>query len=234
MESQSVSAGSSNKQVIIFGAGGHGKVLADIAQRSGRKVAGFVDDRRRLTTIDGINLPVLGNCEWLLDQQRERFCCGLGIGDNPSRMRVGQLLSREGFELATLVSPFAVIAPSARIGAGVVVVAGAIINPLAEIAEGAIVNSGVIVEHDAKIGRYANLSPNSTLGGEVEIGELAHVAMSATVLPRLRVGSRSTLGAGSVATSSIPDGVIAYGIPARVQRALRAEELSVGVSQSAS
>lgn len=216
----------SGKRVIIFGAGGHGKVLADVAMRSGLSVAGFVDDRLALRMVAGLEIPVLGNRAWLLGQSRERFCCALGIGDNLTRMRIGEFLQNEGFELARLISPFAAVAASATIAAGVAVMAGAVINPLANLGEGALVNSGAIVEHDVKVGRYASLQPNSALGGAVEIGELAQVAISATVLPCLRIGCRSTLGAGSVATRSIPDDVIAYGIPARVQRVLQKDEPS--------
>lgn len=207
-----------SKRVIIFGAGGHGKVLADVALRLGFSVAGFVDDRPELSMVAGLEVPVLGDRAWLLNQSREIFCCALGIGDNFVRMRVSEVLQSEGFELATLVSPFAAVAPSATIAAGATVMAGAVINPLASLGEGAIVNSGAIVEHDVKVGRYATVSPNSVLAGAVEIGELAHVAINATVLPCLRIGHRSILGAGSVATRSIPDDVIAYGIPACVHR----------------
>jgi sugar O-acyltransferase (sialic acid O-acetyltransferase NeuD family) len=212
------------KRVIIFGAGGHGKVLADVAMRSGLSVAGFVDDRLGSRMVAGLEIPVLGDRAWLLGQSRDTFCCALGVGDNFARMHIGELLKREGFELAMLISPFAAVAPSATIAAGVSVMAGSVINPLANLGEGVIVNSGAIVEHDVKVGRYASVQPNSVLAGGVEIGELAQVALSATVLPCLRIGCRSTLGAGSVATRSIPDDVIAYGIPARVQRVLQKDE----------
>jgi acetyltransferase-like isoleucine patch superfamily enzyme len=96
---------------------------------------------------------------------------------------------------------------------------GVVLNPDAVVGEGAIINTGAIVEHDVAIGHYAHVSPNTVLGGGARIGDLAHIAISATVLPLVRIGSRSVLGAGSVAVRDIPDGVVAFGSPARVQRA---------------
>jgi sugar O-acyltransferase (sialic acid O-acetyltransferase NeuD family) len=208
------------KQLVIYGAGGHGKVVADVALRLGVAVAGYVDDRGAANQPLRLGRPVLGDRQWLLEQPREHYWCALGIGDNAIRMRIGEFLQSQGFELLTLLSSFAVISPFVTIGAGVLVMPGAIINPDATIGDGVIVNTGAVVEHDCVIGRYANLSPNSTLGGGVEVGETAHVAIGATVMPYLRVGCGSTLGAGSVATRSIPDQVIAHGVPARVQRHL--------------
>lgn len=209
-----------DSRLIVFGAGGHGKVVADVALQNGKNVAGFVDDGVAHGAVARLPLAVLGDRSWLCSAPRNAYRVALGIGDNYARMAVAKFLNLEGIEIATVISPFAVVSPSARIGIGTVIMPGALVNAMAIIGEGVIVNTGAVVEHDAIVGDYAHLSPNSTLGGGVEVGEFAHIALGATVLPSIRIGNRSILGAGSVATRTIPDGVVAFGVPARVRRGI--------------
>jgi sugar O-acyltransferase (sialic acid O-acetyltransferase NeuD family) len=207
------------KKLIVFGAGGHGKVVAAVAAKAGFLLAGFADDNDGFHGSTTLGLPVLGGLEWLYGMPPETYAIALAVGDNYARMAVAQSLISHHIEVATICSPSAMIAPSARIGRGSVVMPGVVLNPDAVVGEGAIINTGAIVEHDVAIGHYAHVSPNTVLGGGARIGDLAHIAISATVLPLVRIGSRSVLGAGSVAVRDIPDGVVAFGSPARVQRA---------------
>lgn len=212
--------------VIVFGAGGHGRVVADVALQAGMHLAGFVDDNPATRRSAHLPAPVLGDREWLQSARREGWSVALGVGDNYARRTIAQFLSVEGFDLVTLISPSATISPSARIGIGTVVMPGAVINSMAVIGDGVIVNSGAVVEHDVCVGDFAHLSPHAALGGGAEVGELAHVAIGATVLPLIRIGARSILGAGSVAPNHIPNDVVAFGVPARIRRdiALKLEQ----------
>lgn len=209
----------SAKKIVVFGAGGHGKVVMDIATQCGYEVLGFIDDDPEAARLRS-SFIVLGDRNWIRAANPSEVCCALGIGRNNLRMEIAQFVTGCGMELPTLVSPRAMVSASVDLGAGVVVMPGAVINAMARIGEGAIVNSGAVVEHDNRIGRYANISPNASLGGDVEVGEFAHVAIGATVLPSHRIGAGSILGAGSVATANIPDHVVAFGVPAKVQRPL--------------
>jgi sugar O-acyltransferase (sialic acid O-acetyltransferase NeuD family) len=206
------------KKLIVFGAGGHGKVVATIAAKAGFLLAGFADDDDALHGTNTLGLPVLGGMEWLYDMPPETYAIALAVGNNFTRMAIAQSLISRHIEVATICSPSAMIAPSARIGQGTVIMPSVVVNPDAMIGEGAILNTGAIVEHDVMIGHYAHISPNAALGGGASIGDLAHIAMSATVLPLRRIGSRSVLGAGSVAVRDIPEDVVAFGSPARIQR----------------
>ncbi len=206
------------KKLIVFGAGGHGKVVATIAAKAGFLLAGFADDNDGLHGSTTLGLPVLGGLEWLYDMPPETYMIALAVGDNYARMAVAHSLISHHIEVATICSPSAIIADSALIGRGTVVMPGVVLNPDAVVGEGAILNTGAIVEHDVAIGHYAHVSPNAALGGGARVGDLAHIAISATVLPSVRIGSRSILGAGSVAVRDIPEGVVAFGSPARVQR----------------
>lgn len=189
-----------------------------IAAKAGFMVAGFADDDDALHGSTTFGLPILGGLEWLYGVPPETYAIALAIGDNYTRMAVAQSLISRHIEVATICSPSAMIAPSARIGRGAVVMPGVVLNPDAVVGEGAILNTGAIVEHDVTVGHYAHVSPNAALGGGARVGDLTHIAISATVLPFVRIGSRSVLGAGSVAVRDIPEGVVAFGSPARVQR----------------
>lgn len=204
--------------LIIFGAGGHGKVVADSAVQAGWTVMGFVDDMIAPGTPRSLPLPVLGDRDWLYASPQNTCRVALGIGDNYARMALMKVLETANIGLATVMSPFAIVSPFAQIGSGTVIMPGAVVNAGAIIGEGVIVNTGAVVEHDTRVGNYAHLSPNSTLGGGAEVGELAHIALGAIVLPLIHIGNRTILGAGSVATRSIPDDVVALGIPARIHR----------------
>lgn len=213
------------KKLIVFGAGGHGQVVADVAMHAGWSVAGFVDDSLGPDSVTGQTLPVLGDRAWLIGMPKDDYHVALGIGDNYARQSVAEFLRSRSIRVTTIVSPSAVVSTSVKIGAGTVVMHGAIVNAMAIIAEGVIINTGAVVEHHAKIGKYAHISPNSTLGGGVEVGEFAQVSLGSTVLPFLRIGDRSILGAGSVATRAIPNDVVAIGVPARRQRSIKGKPL---------
>jgi sugar O-acyltransferase (sialic acid O-acetyltransferase NeuD family) len=200
----------------VFGASGHGKVVADVARAAGHEVAGFVDDDpdRRRAGLWG--LPVLGWDECASGAGGDgRAAIALGVGDNRARERVFDRVLAAGLEVVTIVHPSAVVAPRARLGAGVVVMALVAVNPDAEVGDGAILNTGCVVEHDCRVGRFAHLSPNSALGGGVEIGDRAHLGLGAVVLPQVRVGAEARVGAGAVVHRAVAPGATVVGVPAR-------------------
>jgi sugar O-acyltransferase (sialic acid O-acetyltransferase NeuD family) len=203
-------------RLVVYGCGGHGKVVADIALSLGLNVEGFVDDGASPGgTV--FNLPILGGATWL-EARRSEVTVALGIGENQTRRRIFEWCTRLGLTVATLIHPTAALSKSARVGAGVVVMAQAVINPDACIAEGAIINSGAIVEHDCEVGAFAHLSPNVTLGGTVRIGALAHLGLGAAILPGKVVGDEAVVGAGAVVLHDVPPRVVVVGVPARIHR----------------
>ncbi len=214
-------------RVVVYGAGGHGKVVADILLRTSRcELLGFVDDGREAGT-RVFELPVLGGRQWLRDLadakadaagEQERPSVALGIGDNGARERTFAFCRELGLEVITAVHPTAAVAPSTRLGEGTVVMANASVNPGAVLGPGAIVNTGAVVEHDCRVGAFAHLSPNATMGGGATLGEGTHLGLGAVVLPGVSVGDRTVIGAGAVVNRNIDGGVVAHGVPARVTR----------------
>jgi len=142
------------------------------------------------------------------------------IGDNRARLRVAAALAAEGVTFGAIVHPSATVMPSATVDPGAVVMPGAMVQSQARIGAHAIVNTGAIVEHDCEIGRGASLSPGCRMGGRVRIGEGAFVSTGVTIAPRVTVGASAIVGAGAVVVDDVPAGMMAYGVPARVVRAV--------------
>lgn len=201
--------------VVIYGAGGHGRVVADMAAASGWNVIGFIDDKYPLLRTKTF-WPILGSRAWLQRDQARTFQIALGIGGNSVRREIGQFLGHAGFRLATVISSHAVVSRSALMHAGAVVMPGAVINADAEVGAGSIVNTCAVIEHDVRLGEYVHISPNAALGGGVRVGDLTHVGLGASVVHGIQIGAYSLIGSGAVVTHSIPEGVVAYGVPARI------------------
>ena len=210
-----------DKRVIIVGAGGHGQVVADallqMAQHGATLTpAGFVDDDAALAGAHFLDLPVLGQIASLTAFDHDAVI--IAIGNNQVRRTIFTMLQAQGETFVTVIHPRAVVAPSARIGAGAVLVAGAIVNPGAVIGANVILNTGATVDHHNQIGSHAHIAPGAHLGGDVVIGEGALVGIGAIVMPQCCVGAWSIVGAGAVVTHDQPDAIVALGVPARIVR----------------
>lgn len=202
--------------LYVYGAGGHGRVVADAAGLSmDCAVLGFLDDdpERWGQRIGGVT--VIGGRDALASLE-EGAAVGLGIGSNGSRARLVRELRRRGVRLATVVHPSAVIARGVALGEGTYVAPLAVVHCDAVAGAACIVNTGAVVEHDCRLGDFAHVSPRAALGGGARLGEGAHVGLGAVLLPDTTLGPWATLGAGAVMVSSLPGGVTAAGVPARV------------------
>lgn len=203
-------------RLYVFGAGGHGKVVAEAAARSGLyDVVGFLDDDRAKWRLRLLERPVVGGLEAL---PRAPVAVALGVGSNRDRLELLRRLERRGACVVAVVHPSATVASGVTLEAGSYVGPGALVHVDARVGRACIVNSGAIVEHDDVLADGVHVSPRAALGGHVEIGEGAHVGLGAVVLPGLSVGAWSVVGAGAVVTRSLPGGIVAVGIPARIQR----------------
>ncbi len=210
--------------ILIWGGGGHGKVVADLVRALGAEVVGFVD--RDVAKVGQVVEPggarvVLSEHQFLAHMVRAAAGDDVGprvalaIGDNAARLgclvRAG---GRAGFP--TLVHPTAACSPSATLGAGTVVLANAVVNAAAALGSAVVVNSGAVVEHDCVVGDGAHVSPGAVVSGGVRVGDRTWIGAGATVIHGVRVGRDVVVGAGTVVIRDVPDGATVVGNPARI------------------
>src|SRR5579884_184744 len=202
------------ERLVVYGAGGHGKVVAEILLAGGQQIAGFLDDSPALGGAFVLDFPIFPAADWL--EKNAGAKVALGIGNNSQREQAVQRIVEFGCKLINAIHPSAIVARGAAIGSGVVIMPAAVLNPDCHVGEGVIINTGAIVEHDVRIGRYAHLAPRCATGGGVEIGDFAQIGIGEVVLPGKRIGEHAVIGAGAVVVDDIPAHALAYGVPARV------------------
>jgi UDP-perosamine 4-acetyltransferase len=206
-------------KIVIAGAGGHAKVVIELVRAAapGLEIVGLVDADPAPRAVLGV--PVIGDDSRLAALRAEGVALAFpAVGDNALRERLGERLRKLGFELPALVSPRAAVSPSARLGAGVAVMAGASINAEAHIGDFAVVNTGAVIDHDARLAVGAHAAPGSVLAGAASAGARALIGAGAVLIPGVSVGDDAVIGAGAAVVRDIPAGALAMGVPARVIR----------------
>jgi acetyltransferase EpsM len=204
--------------LLLWGAGGHGKVVLDVALAQGRFASiAFIDDDAPNMAAELCGKPVVGvssDLELLARNGYGHFV--IAIGDNRVRASCYQRALNSPLLPATLIHPSAIVSPGASVGAGTVVMPGVVINSGAIVGADCIVNTGAVVEHDCLIGDHVHLGPGVLLGGNVKVGHLAQLGIGAIALPGADIGESALVGAGAVVLRSVPPNVTAIGVPARV------------------
>ena len=198
------------KSIVIIGASGHGKVIADIAKNVGYEKITFLDDGRT-GKVGGYE--IVGDTS-LIDSFDADFF--VAIGNGIVRKRITGMLEEKGKNIPTLIHPAAVVAESARLGAGTVVMAGAVINPDAVIGKSSIINTCSSIDHDCNIGEYNHVSVGSHVSGTVVSGENVWVGAGATISNNINICCNVFLGAGAVVVKDINEPGTYIGVPARL------------------
>lgn len=211
---------SENRKVIIVGAGGHARVIAGLLQyRADVEVIGVAD---RGPELFGESIGTT-RISATFDQLSELHTLGvsmaaLAIGDNTERAEMFAHLRRLGFDILSLIHPTAILEQDVQLGVGVVICAGAILCTQVRLGDNVLINTGSIIDHEGRIDAHAHIAPGSRLAGRVHVGERTFVGIGTTVKDHINIGARSIIGSGSVVISDIPHDVVAYGVPAKVQR----------------
>ncbi|RPI80391.1 MAG: hypothetical protein EHM41_22825 [Chloroflexi bacterium] len=203
-------------QILIYGGGGHGKMVIELLQSlHSYKINGILDDGREVgTTISG--KPVVGGKEKLpeLYQKGIRLAINAvgGIGNIQIRIRIFRILAAEGFACPVLIHPTARVDASAVFSEGAQVFTNAYVGPDVKVGFGVILNTGVIVSHDCQIGDFVNISPGAVLAGDVRIGPGALIGMGATVNLGVKIGMGARIGNSATVKADVPEsGVVRAG-----------------------
>ena len=191
-----------NKDVVIIGASGHARVIADIVKANGDNLIGFLDDDRLKES--------LGIIDQYIEYPNAAFV--VGIGDSNIRKAICKKLNCEWY---TAIHPSAVISPSATIGQGTVIMPNAVINANAEIGIHCIINTSSVVEHNDVIGDYSHISVGARLGGSVKVGDLSWIGIGATVNNNVSICGNCVIGAGAVVIKNIEKPGIYVGVPSK-------------------
>ncbi|WP_404405221.1 acetyltransferase [Jeotgalibacillus malaysiensis] len=200
-------------KLLIIGASGHGKVVADIALGMGNwDTVAFLDDNPAVTS--SLGLEVIGSSEDIesLINDHDFF---VGIGDNIIRKKVYEKLENLGASIPVLVHPSAIVGREVTIESGTVLMAGAIVNCSTRIGRGCIVNTGATVDHDNSIGDYVHVSPGVHLAGTVSVGDESWIGLGSKIKNNLSITSKVTVGAGGVVIENLTHSGVYVGIPVR-------------------
>jgi sugar O-acyltransferase (sialic acid O-acetyltransferase NeuD family) len=211
------------KPIAIVGASGHAGVVIDIVEKTGElSIVGLIDSFRPKGA-GRLGYSILGS-EGDIPTLRAEYGFDriiIAIGDNWVRFQLWEKIrtANEQLVLSSVIHPSAQIARDVMIGPGTVAMAGVVVNTGARIGAGCILNTSCSVDHDCDLGEFSSLGPGVTIGGDVRIGRFSAVSLGAKVIHGVTIGEHSVIGAGATVVRNVPEGVVAYGTPARVIRA---------------
>lgn len=199
-----------HNKLIIIGASGHGKVIADIARLSGYKSISFLDDD--CTKIDCLGYPIIGEvCNFI------KYCDYdfiVAVGNSTIREKIFNELLSNSCKVVTLIHPNAVVGMNIDIGCGTVIMAGAVVNPGTRIGAGCIINTGSTVDHDNCIGDFSHISVGAHLAGSVTIGKHTWIGAGAIVNNNISISENCVIGSGTVVVKNIEESGTYVGVPA--------------------
>lgn len=206
-------------RIIIVGAGGHGRVCAEVAAASGLEVMAFCDAAGGLdAVINGIAVVKAGDISAVTGLfNPSEHVLFVAIGDNDARMRLMADAGSSGFSLPALVHPSAVISPTAEIGAGTVIAANSVVNANAHIGKGCILNTACSVDHDNVLEDGVQICPGVRSAGNVHFGEKAFVGTGAIIVPGVKVGREAHIAAGALLISDVADNQRVGRFPSRLE-----------------
>lgn len=211
------------RKIVIWGAGGHAKVLREFIKDLGYELVAVFDNNKSI--INPFNdIPLYfgeqGARSWRQGQGDEQIRCLVAIGGTSGRVRreIQFFLETIGIEPTVAIHPTAFVARNAVLEKGSQVLAHATVGTDVEMGEACIINTAASVDHESVLGDGVHVAPGATLAGCVTVGSYSTIGVGAVVLPRVVIGSNTIIGAGAVVTRDVPDHKVAYGNPARIQR----------------
>jgi len=207
-----------NNKYIIYGASGHGKVIADILEKCEMEIIGFIDDDPGKFQKSILGYKILGGIDTLSNLKNKDICIIIGIGNNQIRQAISERVSNIGSKFVSAIHPSCQIGRDVKIGEGTVIMANTAINSDTNIGIHCIINTSVSVDHDCEIGDFVHIAPGSHLGGGVKVGYNTFIGLGASIKNNICIGENSIIGAGSVVVKNIESNVIYAGNPARKLR----------------
>ena len=204
------------KKLVMVGGGGHCKSVLDVAQRLNIYSEIVITDPELPMGTKILDCNVVGDDQIISQLKKDGFTDAFisvgSIDDTVLRKRLAEMVNSQGFSLATIIDPSAVVSKYVQIGEGTFVGKNAVINADVKIGSNCIINTGCILEHECVVGDFTHISVGSILCGSVRIGNESFVGAGSTIIQGVGIGSRVIIGAGSLVLSNVGDGSKAYGV----------------------
>ena len=185
-----------NNSIAIIGAGGHGKVIGDIAHLNGTKLIHFFDDDTKVLN-KKYPYHIEGDCNVLLKKIKFYKNFFVSIGDNSARSEKIKWLLKLKANIINLIHPNSNISRFVKFGKGICVMPNTVINSGCVIKDGVIINSSATIEHDTTIKNYSHICPGVTISGHVKIGSFCLLGSGTSIHPLISIGNNVKVGVGS-------------------------------------
>lgn len=200
-----------NEEVWVLGGGGHAKVAVATLRSMGNVVNAIFDDApakigQQLLGVEIESITPPPN--WWREKKRSAF---IAIGDNAIRMQLSSLDA----DWMVAKHTDSVVHESVEVGDGTLICVGVVVQPDATLGRHVIANTSCSIDHDCTVGDFAHVGPGAVLAGGVQVGTTAFIGAGATIMPGVSIGSGAVVGAGAVVTSSVAEGQMVAGVPAR-------------------
>jgi sugar O-acyltransferase (sialic acid O-acetyltransferase NeuD family) len=209
------------ERVVIIGAGGHAREVAEILRHqtregAGPRLIGFVADDPENYPAEVGGVRFLGDWSWFDTADPEGLAVICAVGLPQLRRHLAARAAAKGLPFASAVSPRAYVSPEASLGDGVMIFPHAFVSAGSSLGDHSVVNVGASVSHDSRVGRFGTLGPGVHVAGRVNVGEGCYLGVGSSVIDRVSVGAWATVGGGACVTRDLPENVTAVGVPARV------------------
>jgi len=206
-------------EILIVGAGAHGRVVLDILRDAGEESIRFADDNPQLVGQSVNGAPVVSFQEAL---EREPGSIGfvVSVGKPALRLELCRRIRQRRHCLVNAIHPKAAVAPSAEMGTGNMISAQAVVNSNARLGDAVVVNTGAVVEHDCVVEDGVSVSPMTYVGGRVTVCQGAFLCAGSRIMARVRIGAGAIVGAGALVLADVPERTLSFGIPATVRESV--------------
>jgi sugar O-acyltransferase (sialic acid O-acetyltransferase NeuD family) len=192
-----------NKKLAIIGAGGHGKVVGEIASLNKYKIIDFFDDK--ISKIKNYPFKIVNTVNYLKKNLKDYDAFFVAIGDNHMRSEKIEWLKNKKVNIVSLIHPKSTLSNFSNLGIGTCIMANAVVNPGTLVKDGVIINTSASIDHDCVIEGYSHISPNCSLSGNVTIGKFTHLGTGTSVHPGIEIGNDVRTGIGSRVFKNILD-----------------------------
>lgn len=211
----------SGRPIILWGATGQAKVLAEFLPAQGYEIVALFDSNPQVESpLRGT--PLYRGWEgfeaWRTRSGVAEFLVAVGGARGADRISIFERLASAGLRSTVAIHPSATVLGGATLGAGCQILAGSVIGAEASLGISCIINTKASVDHECVLGKGVHVAPGATLCGLVNVDDGAFIGAGAVVLPRLRIGREAIVGAGAVVTKDVAPGVTVRGNPARATK----------------